>query len=313
MTTDTLCGIFTGAITNWNDNAFKAANNNTQLGNGPITVFYRNDNSGGTFLFSNALIAQCARTSHPIPALWQIAPGNASAKGNELFFANAARALLLPINFKPVPNGKTMKSMINATVGAIGYDTANAVFPVDDTGPKAVNLQVFSTIGKAPVFLAAAARNAAPILGTVKPPSAQANSCPADGTGTAAPNLPSTDGICADNALNWGLAFPAPTSPKAYPIGGFTFINSYSCYASADTRDALVGTTPGSLGLWRWYFGSNADNRGLPKVELNRNSFTILPGSWVNGIKKLLITGQTTRIGVPGQLKTGCATVSGGA
>jgi hypothetical protein len=49
------------------------------------------------------------------------------------------------------------------------------------------------------------------------------------------------------------------------------------------------------------------------KTELNRNGFSALPGSWVGAIKKLLTTDQKTKIGIPGQLKTGCATVSGGA
>ena len=123
----------------------------------------------------------------------------------------------------------------------------------------------------------------------------------------------SPDGVCAHNPLNWGLTFPAPALTRAYPIGGFGFIDLYTCYASAAVRDAMAGTTAGNLGLLRWFFGSSAENSSQVKTELNRNGFSALPGSWAAAVKKLLVTDQKTRIGIPGQVKTGCAAVSGGA
>ena len=114
-------------------------------------------------------------------------------------------------------------------------------------------------------------------------------------------------------APTWGLTFPAPALARAYPIGGFGFIDLYTCYASAAVRDAMAGTTAGNLGLLRWFFGSSAENSSQVKTELNRNGFSALPGSWAGAVKKLLVTDQKTRIGIPGQVKTGCAAVSGGA
>src|SRR5262249_25394879 len=143
LATDTLCGIFTGAITSWSDTSFKAANGGVQLGTGPIRVVYRRDTGGGTFLFSNALIHQCSATSHPIPALWQAAPGNMPGVGNDLFFANLAKAGLLPANFTFVSDGQTMQAAVKAAPGSIGYDAPDQVQIVNPSGTLAANLQTF--------------------------------------------------------------------------------------------------------------------------------------------------------------------------
>lgn len=313
LATNTLCGIFTGAITSWSDNAFTAANGGVQLGTGPVRVVYRRDTGSGTFLFSNALIHQCSATSHPIPALWQSAPGNSPGAGNDLFFANVAKAGLLPANFVFVPDGQTMQSAIKAVAGSIGYDAPDQVQLVNPSGTQAANLQSFASISTTPVFLAPIAKNTAPIIAKILPPSSKALSCDAAHAGGVAPFLLSPGGVCANNPLNWGLTFPAPILPNAYPIGGFSFINTYTCPATATVRDAIAGTTPGSLGLLRWFFGSAADNAGEVKFEFNRNAVSVLPGNWITAAKKLLATTPATKIGIPGQAKTGCAAVSGGA
>ena len=260
LATDTLCGIFTGEITSWSDNGFKTANGGTQLGTGAIRVVYRRDGGGGTFLFTNALIHQCAFTSHPVPAAWQTAPGNSTGTGNDLFFANVARAGLLPANFVFVQSGQTMQAAIKSSAGSIGYDAPDAVLFVNPAGTLSANLQVFATLGSDPVFLAPIARNTGPILAKIAPPSSKKASCDAaHATGTA-PFILAADGICADNPLNWGLAFPTPAARNAYPIGGFTFIDTYTCPASAASRDAIAGTVSGHVGLLRWFFGSAGEN-----------------------------------------------------
>ncbi len=49
----TLLGIFTGAITNWNDSAIQALNPGAPLPNEPITAYYRSDPSGENYLLSD--------------------------------------------------------------------------------------------------------------------------------------------------------------------------------------------------------------------------------------------------------------------
>ena len=299
FSTNTWCGIYTGAITDWSDPAITADNGGVQLG------------SGTTFIFANGFIHQCALTSHPVPASWQTSGGNASGTSNNNWFINldSAHANLLPANFVGAPGNGGIKSTVNSTVGAVGYMSTDFVLPIDTTGPKAANLQTYYTLvnALAPAFKAASFKSANLIMSTIKAPLSTAASCP---VGTAAGQSP--DGICSHNPLNWGATNPTPLSTGAYPIGGFTFIDLYTCYASATEVNALAGTTAGSLGYFRWYFGSATENGGKVKAALNANGFATVPGSWSGGAKKLIATDKKTKMSTPGTANTGCALVPAG-
>ncbi len=54
-----LCGIFSGHITQWSNPTLTALNGGVPLGAGPITVVHRSDGSGTTFVFAQAMFAQC--------------------------------------------------------------------------------------------------------------------------------------------------------------------------------------------------------------------------------------------------------------
>ncbi|KAH2825245.1 60 kDa chaperonin 1, partial [Aspergillus fumigatus] len=60
-----LCGIVSGHITKWDNNILKALNGGVAPGGGQITFVHRSDGSGTTFLFTNALVAQCAGVFGP--------------------------------------------------------------------------------------------------------------------------------------------------------------------------------------------------------------------------------------------------------
>jgi hypothetical protein len=117
----------------------------------------------------------------------------------------------------------------------------------------------------------------------------------------------------AVNPINWSAIQPAPTNVNAYPIGGFAYFDLYSCYANATDVDALVGVTPGKLGLMRWYFGTTTENGGIPATILPSEGFSPLPVKWVAAAKQLLITNTYTRIGTPKKPNTACATITKGA
>jgi ABC-type phosphate transport system substrate-binding protein len=312
LSTKTLCGIFTGAITNWNDPAITADNKNTQLGSGTINVIYRSDGSGSTFLFTNALLNQCSLTTHPIPAQWIADNGGSTTNSNNNFFINVNAAGHLPANFTGASGGSAVRTAIAGSTGAIGYLSPDFVAPIISGGLLTANLQTYASLSAsaAPVYKAPSAKNGTAIMGGTfaKAPLATAGSCPVGvNAGQAA------DGICSHNPLNWGVVNPTPSSAAAYPVGGFTFIDLYTCYASAADKDAIAGATAGSLGLFAWYFGSPTQNGSKVKTELTNNGFSVVPGGWLSGAKKLLLTDQKTKIGTPGQAKTGCATVAGGA
>jgi len=311
LSTNTLCGIFTGVITDWSDPAITADNKNVQLGNGPIKVIYRSDGSGTTFLFTNGLLNQCAHTTHPIPAQWIADNGGSTTVSNNNFYINVNAAGHIPANFIGASgNGGVQAAILNAAnAGAIGYLSPDFAKPVVANGPVAANLQTYaSLLAGTKVYKPATPKTAAAIMSALKAPLFTAASCP---VGTAVGQA--ADGICAHNPLNWGATNPLPTSTAAYPIGGFTFIDTYTCYAAAADKDALAGTTAGALGLFAWYFASPTLNASIVKTQLANNGFSVVPGSWLSGAKKLMTTDVKTKISVPGAAKTPCTATVGGA
>ena len=315
LTTNVLCGIFTGVITDWSDPEITAMNGGVQLGSGNINVKYRNDSSGTTFLFSNGLVNQCGATTHPVPATWQTAPGNTAGKGGNSWFINVVAAGLVPAgaHFAGVAGNNGMKGGITGSDGSIGYISPDFIkiknpggVDIDPTGPIAANLQTYLTASTAatPVFKAPTGKNGTFIM-------AATTSTPQLKVPSFAANCATLPQGCANNPLDWGKTNPAPLSASAYPIGGFTFIDTYTCFASATDVDALAGTTVGALGYLRWFFGTATENSSMVKNSLIANGFGLVPGTWITGAKKLLTTNKPTKIGTPGQANTGCAAVSG--
>ena len=252
FSSNTLCGIFTGAITQWNDASITADNKGTVLGTGNITVVARADSSGSTFLFTNALLNQCGLTNHPVPAQWIADNGGSTTTSNNSFYVNVQTAGHLPANFILSTGSGGVRNTIKATTGSVGYLSPDFVQPIITAalgGLQAANLQTYNSLVNhlTAKFVAPSAKNGTAIMGGTfaKAPLFTANSCPGVG-----------DGVCAHNPLNWGVANPTPSSAAAYPVGGFTFIDMYTCYAAAADKDAVAGKTAGALGLWTWYFGA---------------------------------------------------------
>jgi phosphate transport system substrate-binding protein len=311
FSTNTMCGIFTGDIKDWSDHRIKADNSNVALVPGavdgnthPITVIYRSDSSGTTFLFTNGLVNQCAETATPVPASWQTAVNgaahNTAGKGDNSWYINVAAAGLFPAgsHFVAAPGSGGVQAAIPANAGSVGYISTDFVLPIDTAhNIKAANLQTYASLhnGTPAVFRAPNSKNGVQIVGSAKSPLNKAASCP---VGSALGQSP--DGNCAHNPLNWGVTFPKPLSASAYPIGGFTFIDTYTCYANAADVNALVGTTAGGLGYLRWYYGSVTENSSLVKNALAANGFSPVPGSWMGAVKKLLTTDKVTKIAQAG-------------
>jgi len=308
LSTNTLCGIFTGAIKVWSDPAITKDNKGVKLGTGKITVVYRNDSSGTTFIFTNALLNQCGTTAHPtksthkIPDQWltdNSITANTKAPfyhSGTSFFINVFNAGHLPSNFYNDPTtGVTggasgsggVKKAIEAVVGSIGYVSPDFVLPVDPTGRQGANLQTYATFsaGTTPVYVAPTPGNATAAMATTKPP-----------TYTKA------------NPLNWGAVSPTPTAAHAYPASGFSFIDLYTCYGSTAVANALVGKTAGSFGYLTWYYGSKSVNQGVPAAILAKDGLAPVPPAWASLINTLL-TSSTLGINTPGH--GACAIASG--
>ena len=324
LSINTICGIFSGAIKTWDNAEITADNKGIRLGTGPITVVYRNDSSGTTFLFTNGLLNQCgtsghkvAHSTHPIPNRWLIDAGvtfNPTAtyhyQSGTSFFIKVFQAGHLPSNFlndmatTGVAGGASGSGGVKAAIlnkkGSIGYVSPDFVKPVDTTGPQAANLQTYHTFstGQTPVYIAPTPAAATAIMASSKPPAF---------TGSAAP---------AANPLNWGAVNPKPAAAVAYPFGGFSFIDLYTCYNSAADVSALTGTTAGKAGYLTWYYGSSTVNKGVPAAILSKNGFAPVPGVWAAAINTLLQSNTlgigTPKVGTQAGTKA-CKTVTKGA
>jgi ABC-type phosphate transport system substrate-binding protein len=310
LSRDTWCGIMTGAIITWNnaeitdDNSAKGVGGNTPLGTGGIAVVYRDDASGTTSLFSNALVNQCGSTTHPVagsahpvPDAWladQIPPISNSAPfsaNRDDFFIRVAAAGHLPANFIAATGNGGVRTAILAGAGRIGYLTPNAFHPYDASGPKVANLQIWDNVLDIDQGLTNKYKYAEPspkkgtaIMGAQPPPSFAANCA-------------STPGGCWNEVLKWAPANPLPLSSKAYAIGGFTMALSYTCYADSNIVEAL--TNPfgaGTPGYFTWLTGSKAQNGDVPNFVLAQKGLAALPAGWESAVKKLLLTDSRSKI-----------------
>jgi ABC-type phosphate transport system substrate-binding protein len=347
LSTQTLCGIYTGVITDWSNAEITADNGNQTLGTGTIHPLYRDAGSGTTFLFTNGLVNQCASTSYPVPSSWQTAGGkNHTGIGDNSWFLNVKGAGLLPSNFVSVTGSGGMKKATNTNpsgintvafiAGSIGYVSTDFIAPFDPTGSNPAAIQIFSntaarwagntTLAKkwiwptpktAAAIMTGFGAPATTTAGTsASPPCPMGpNTTPKLGAvhPTGGDAFDSVDGICAHNPLNWGATNPVPTSASAYPFGGFTFMDIYTCYADPNDVTALAGTTAGQLGYFTWYYGSTTatGNNGLVKASMAANGFSPVPGPWLSGAKKLISSDKKAKIGTVGQANTGCSGVTG--
>jgi phosphate ABC transporter phosphate-binding protein len=107
LDSDTMMGIFSGLITNWNDAKIKALNPDQMLPNHPITAVYRTDPSGDNYLFSDYLRAMQ-------PSAW-------AAYTSTLSFPPGSNSSW------PVPQGSTSAGNYNFSgfVGQNGSDNAS--------------------------------------------------------------------------------------------------------------------------------------------------------------------------------------------
>jgi len=334
---ETYCGIFGGTIQFWDDPAITADNKGIPLaGHTPIEVVVRGDGSGTTFLFTNGLIHQCGSTSspshgisaaHALPDQFFTDNGlnpvgfnvddnsDAAHQSNNNFFININNATHLPHAVSGTTPGFTLKNgnggiqlYADQTPNTIDYLSGDFVQPaagaLDGNGnptPVSANLQTWQNVlaieagtTTSKIWVAITPKTVAKIMASVLPP---VFTCSGPG--------------CADDPLAWGKSNPQPTTSSTYPLGGFTFFDTYTCYASASDVDAMFGQTAGNLGFFRWWFGSSTENAALPKTLLAGNSFATVPSKWTGAIKKLLFKTKTLKVGTPGAANTGCSGVSG--
>ena len=156
----TLAEIFRGAIRKWNDPAIVAQNPGLKLPDLAITVAFRSDGSGTTFVFSNYLARQSASFKSEVGAGNSVNwPANGvGGKGNAGVAANVQK-IVGTIGYVDIADA--MKNRM--TFAALKNKAGNYIVPSQDAIADAAAGANFKVKGMAPDLLDQANRNAWPI------------------------------------------------------------------------------------------------------------------------------------------------------
>ena len=288
-----VCGIFSGHITKWDNPILTALNGGTPLGTGQITVVHRSDGSGTTFLFTNALVAQCASEfgrnsetdatnvsyafpfsdkapSAPCPAV-VIRGANAINWPDTLTNQCGAAIVTPPGSAWANGSGSSgVQTKVLQTNGAIGYLSPDFAKPVDTAGPIAANVPSQYDIDNA--------------TGLFQPPTA------AGATAAMSAAAPPAD---VTKPLYWSNAgvVPNPYTQNSYPFSGFTWLDLYQCYADTANADIALsqsGVFDSILSYLTFHYSDPSST-----AILNANGFSQVPSNWIDAIVKVVTTGTT--------------------
>jgi phosphate transport system substrate-binding protein len=202
LSVDTLCGIFGGGITNWNDSHITQDNNGIQVSsNLPILVVYRSDGSGTTFLLSNHMNTACASTTFPwtfgvgTTITWPTGPGYIGENGSQGVAGEVA-----------------------ATAGAIGYVGPSFLGPPNNI-PAALLQDNFALNNpSSKQFIKLNTKSIVKALSSVVLPR----------------------GFGPTDILNDTIV-PDSTTQGAWPIAGFSYADFYGCYAAKKNTKGING------------------------------------------------------------------------
>jgi ABC-type phosphate transport system substrate-binding protein len=321
----TLCGIFNGVITNWNDPALTYLNGNISLTGGksvPIELVGRSDSSGTTSILYRALAAQCngfvatggddinyvnqyltsgGKTLPPglIGQTWA-GPGNPTltpipgkftvTKGN----ANIAAYLAL----SPTPTAANP----TVTSGKLGYLGPDFVLPaVTKTQANTYNLNVVDLLSNG-LRIEPTAASALLAFGSSLPPqSSSTGAFVATTLGYGqriapqdwAQPISTTETLSTGVTVNTPLANPSSIT-GAYPVTGTTDGDFYTCYASPAVASAVQA--------FLTYYETNTTVTSPTTGLLAQAGLSPLPLSWRTAILQTFVTPVTSGSGATNQL-----------
>ncbi len=205
LTDAQVCSIFSGAYTTWNQVV-------STLPSTAISVVYRRDSSGTTYLFTQHLAAACDSTDD-----------------NGINFTATTNFASLfpggvPYNFIAESGSANVAQELVAVSGGIGYLSPDYT----SIAPSSANT---TSLKVASLYNATTA--------TYYQPSVANTETGLKNPGSTSTNLtaPSTNAT-AQNPLNWVPLIPTTTS--GYPIVGYTTVDLSSCYSAAARGTLLI-------------------------------------------------------------------------
>ena len=119
LSRNSICGIFEGQITNWNDPSITSDNGGQTIGNQAITVVYRSDGAGTTFVLSYGLQVICAQSNVQSSYAWNEGVGTNSEEGQS--GSPPANTVNFPAGSIGEKGNGGVASEVNSTAGTIGY------------------------------------------------------------------------------------------------------------------------------------------------------------------------------------------------
>lgn len=292
------CGIFTGGITNWNDPQITADNGGVSVSGGinrTIQPVVRADGSGTSFLFTQALEAQCtpAKTaSATYPAGFDYTGGVSTQP-------------TWPVGFWRAPQNNGVAATIDDTPWAVGYLSPDFHQPQVTTidAPSTFNVvngtgvvQKTVVAGTYDAYLPARLQNKA---GGYKVPS------PYGATQAMASATAPAPGAARLNPVNWfnGALIPDPAGADAYPMSGFNWFLNYTCYNNTGSNANVASRLRQYL---TWFLVSTGD----PKTILNANGFGVLPANILGAVKNHAINTAASRLSIVGSGATNTVCVA---
>lgn len=292
--TDTdLCGIFSGKFTNWNQTSAKAS-----VPANPITVTFRGDGSGTTFLFTNHLASVCTASTSKITfvatqyfgGLFSTLPAN--------FFpstgSGGVQATIVTIQGASASTPKTLTGTYLTAKGATPISvsrTVTAPGAAGYVGPDYTAIAPKSANYNANVRVASLVNRTD---GKTYSPST-ANTTSALATSAAPPSTKTT----AANPVNWVPLTPAPTA--GYPIVGFTNLIVSQCYKVANVTTGIKSFLQNQYNN-NGSFATDISNSGFVKVP------NLLSATYVTAINNTFLnnsSGYNLNIGNSGVCKNG--------
>jgi ABC-type phosphate transport system substrate-binding protein len=198
LTDAQLCGIFSGALSNWSQISSKAAA-------GPVTVVYRADGSAATYLLTEHLAAVCSPS--------QFSGTLAATSTFTTLFATGTP----PSNFTGVSKSSGVQATLLAATSAIGYISPDytSIAPHSATTSSLIVASLVNSTN----HIAYQPTTADITTGLANPVPGSTN-----------PTPPSTQ-VAAANPLNWVPLIP--DTKAGYSIVGYTSWVVSTCYANA--------------------------------------------------------------------------------
>jgi ABC-type phosphate transport system substrate-binding protein len=354
LTEGQLCAIFSGLVTNWNDsstvipiltNAATATSTATfsyaNIGNGqgtaqpyanaslPITVTFRSDGSGTSFILTNYLSTVCPLLDPNDTYKYQSIFVNGAKHLPSTSFADLitdvqnARGTTVAANWVGASGSGGVQAAIgtaSAQAGFIGYVSADFTKPyaVAANAPYAASLQNENQRISGVNTPSATATT----LTFIAPSPTSANNAWSDSALTppsptstwAAWNVygitySSTEPAHGNVAVAGKSVLPLTNHIGAYPLSGTTFMALYSCYGNDNNGGNVIN-------FLNWFYQNNGTtDSDIPSV-LNNNGFSPLNVVWQGAIQQGYLNpvssvAISTIDGIGGG--GGCTNVTGGA